>query len=492
MITAHKKHHGKRLPLALKRNIGIESLKEKATIVDISNRFNVSRNSVYKQQARALTAVNQAFEQTDDEVLYYIPVTKAYIHRAVTALYLVCRAGSRDIMSFMGLIFDYSVSIGTVSNILDKASDEAITINNQYDLASIQTGCSDELFHHNKPLLATVDIESRFCPLLVHADHRDYETWGIHLLDLQARGYNPESVILDGAKGLIKGYEEALPETAIQHDHFHFIMDMKDCGRYLKNRVDSATTAAMKLFQQSVNGRDEAKKQTRTEAFEVALNELSALETVHTTFKTLSSWMQYDVLQLAGKPPIERAILYDFIQSEMTNLALAHPHRIEDIVTSLKTRRDALLDVTNTLNDKFMTLSEKHHVSIDIIWSVCYLARYAFDSLQYGLKSNELESLIGSKYDEIEDDVLHILETTHRCSSMVENFNSRLRPYLDKRKFITPKRLALILFYLNHKPFARSKHAWLVNKTPAEAMTGKPHEPWLGMLGFDPVKRQRA
>ena len=209
MITAHKKNHEKRLPLAVKRNIGIESLKEKATIVDISNRFNVSRNSVYKQQSRALAAVNQAFEQTDDEVLYHIPVTKAYIHRTVTALYLVCRAGSRDIMSFMDLIFDYSLSIGTVSNILDKSSHEAIKINNEYDLASIQTGCSDELFHHNKPLLATVDIESRFCPLLVHADHRDYETWGIHLLDLQARGYKPESVVLDGAKGLIKGHEEA-------------------------------------------------------------------------------------------------------------------------------------------------------------------------------------------------------------------------------------------------------------------------------------------
>ena len=73
MITAHKKHHRKRLSLNVKRSIGIESLKEKATIVDISNRFNVSRNSVYKQQAIALTAVNQAFEQTDDDVLYYIP-----------------------------------------------------------------------------------------------------------------------------------------------------------------------------------------------------------------------------------------------------------------------------------------------------------------------------------------------------------------------------------------------------------------------------------
>ena len=82
MITAHKKHHGKRLPLVLKRNIGIESLKEKATIVDISNRFNVSRNSVYKQQARALTAVNQALI-TDDEVLYYIRDLAASLRKKI-------------------------------------------------------------------------------------------------------------------------------------------------------------------------------------------------------------------------------------------------------------------------------------------------------------------------------------------------------------------------------------------------------------------------
>ena len=42
MITAHKKYHGKRLPLSVKRSIGIESLKETATIVDISNRFKIN------------------------------------------------------------------------------------------------------------------------------------------------------------------------------------------------------------------------------------------------------------------------------------------------------------------------------------------------------------------------------------------------------------------------------------------------------------------
>ena len=260
----------------------------------------------------------------------------------------------------------------------------------------------------------------------------------------------------------------------------------------LKNRVDSATTAAMKLFQQSINGKNELKKQARKEALEVALNEISVLEDAHSTFKTLSSWLQHDVLQLAGSPPAERAFLYDYIVSEMTTLALKYPHRIKDIVTSLNNRRESLLDATHALKERFIILAEKHSTSIDTIWEICYLARYSFDSEQYALKSNRLEAFIGLKYDEIEDDVLKVLESTHRCSSMVENFNSRLRPYLDKRKFITPKRLALIQFYLNHKPFTRSKHKRLINKTPAEAMTGKPHKSWLKMLGFEPFKRQVA
>jgi hypothetical protein len=103
-----------------------------------------------------------------------------------------------------------------------------------------------------------------------------------------------------------------------------------------------------------------------------------------------------------------------------------------------------------------------------------------------------LESLIGEKYDEIENAVLDILEKTHRCSSMVENLRSRLRPYLNERKFISQKTLGLLQFYLNHRPFMRSKHERLVNKTPAEAVTGKSHQPWLEMLGLAGAKRQPA
>ena len=60
---------------------------------------------------------------------------------------------------------------------------------------------------------------------------------------------------------------------------------------------------------------------------------------------------------------------------------------------------------------------------------------------------------------------------------MIGNFNSRLRPYLDERKFMSKKSWVLIQFYLNHKPFMRRKHERLKVKTPAEALTGKAHNP---------------
>jgi hypothetical protein len=74
------------------------------------------------------------------------------------------------------------------------------------------------VFHRNQPILSIVDIESRFCALLARADDRDHETWAIHLLDLQARGYAPDTSIVDSAKGLLKGHADILPKTSSVSD----------------------------------------------------------------------------------------------------------------------------------------------------------------------------------------------------------------------------------------------------------------------------------
>lgn len=103
---------------------------------------------------------------------------------------------------------------------------------------------------------------------------------------------------------------------------------------------------------------------------------------------------------------------------------------------ALTHQRDVLLDIANALNDQFAQLAKRYPVSLNAIWDACHTARYGIDSGRYHEQSSELETLIGEKYEEIEDAVLSILEKTHRCSSMVENLNSRARPYLDEQKYV--------------------------------------------------------
>ena len=80
------------------------------------------------------------------------------------------------------------------------------------------------------------------------------------------------------------------------------------------------------------------------------------------------------------------------------------------------------------------------------------------------------------------------MNSTERTSSMIENLNSRLRPYLFLRREIGSDYLELLRFYLNHTPFMRSE-THRANKSPAELLTGESHPHWLEMLGYQRFKR---
>ena len=184
MITAHKKNHTKCISGPTKLNIALQAIRRQDTVTEISRQFDCSRTTVYKQQDKALDAANKAFDKNDEEVLFYIPVTKSFIEQSIVSLRLICESSYRNIQFYIQAMYNYSVSLGTVFNVLDDASGKVEPINQSYDLSLIKDSAADELFHWGSPILATVDIPSRFCALLTKADTRDYETWGIHLLDL--------------------------------------------------------------------------------------------------------------------------------------------------------------------------------------------------------------------------------------------------------------------------------------------------------------------
>jgi len=54
---------------------------------------------------------------------------------------------------------------------------------------------------------------------LAAAEHRDEDTWGVHLLDASQQGLSPDYTIADAAKGLRAG-AAAWPKTPCHGDIF--------------------------------------------------------------------------------------------------------------------------------------------------------------------------------------------------------------------------------------------------------------------------------
>jgi len=110
-----------------------------------------------------MSAVNDAFRpapKNNEKVLFYLPVTFAWLSQLILGLVLHCHASHRSVKQLLKDIFDHDISLGTIHNIVDNAKYKAIGINSQQDLSQIKLAAQDEMFHYNKPILTGIDIPS--------------------------------------------------------------------------------------------------------------------------------------------------------------------------------------------------------------------------------------------------------------------------------------------------------------------------------------------
>lgn len=238
LVSAHQLGSKERLELGLNALTGKESISEQ------SRRYDVSRKFIYQQQEKAEEALEKAFDSPvkEDKVLFYIPVTKAWIQQVVLGLIFLCHSSFRGVVEFLGDLLDIRISIGTIHNLVEKTVPKAQQINQSYDLSSIQVGSPDELFQAGKPVLAAVDLDSTYCYLLAAEDHRDADTWAIHLMDLEKQGLSPEYTVADGGLGLRAGQAIVWPETPCFGDTFHILQEMSKVSRRLEKRAEKAIT----------------------------------------------------------------------------------------------------------------------------------------------------------------------------------------------------------------------------------------------------------
>jgi hypothetical protein len=481
----------KRLSTHSKKQIALEALSND-NLSEVARTHEVTRKTARKQKTVALDSIDNAFsKKTNDseKVLFYIPVTKTYIKMIITLLFVICKASIRDTKAFVEYAFDHQISVGHIAQTLDEATAKAGVVNQSYNLSSCKDSSTDELFHQGKPVLAAIDIDSRFCMGLSIENNRDHDTWGCFLLDLMERGYNPTNNRMDGGSGMLKAFEEVLEDVIIRYDHFHIIQQSKDDTRFLKNKRETAVTNAIKASTKMDKARKNNQQQKQAVNVSTANKAMIDTDKIYQEFKTLTEWLQYDVLQLESTNYNEREFLFDFIVTELKDLSDKHPHRIKDFTTTLVNQKEKLLSAASELNDKFGKIASQHQLTLETVWKVCNLTRFSIYGSNYHIQSLDLYSEFGDQYDEIEDDLLLAISTVHRTSSMIENLNSRTRPYLDPRKGFKKERFALIEFALNHVPFQRCANEEFKGKSAAEIFSKKENIDFLSLLGFQRFRK---
>src|SRR6202162_2320246 len=237
------------LPESDRKDLAIRALARSATISDLSARPGVSRKFVYQQARKAAAALDDVFLSgaPEDEVLFQLTVTKTWLRQVVVALTLICRSSYRGVVEFVRDLLGVPISIGTVHHVLQLATRQAGVVNHDQDLSGVRVGLHDEIFQGAKPVLAGVDAASTYCYLLAVAEHRDADTWGVHLLDATKQGLKPDYTIADAGQGLRAGQKAAWGETPCHGDIFHIQRPCESLANTLSRLAKGATSRRQKL-----------------------------------------------------------------------------------------------------------------------------------------------------------------------------------------------------------------------------------------------------
>ena len=481
-------HPAKAMTPPQRQQLALEALAGTETVSRLAGQHEVSRKFVYRQAAKAEEALDAAFsppDRDDEKVLFHLPVTKAWLRQLILGLTLICHSSLRGVVELFGDVFDCSISVGTVHNVLQSAVGQARSCNEQQDLSGVRIGAHDEIFQSGRPVLVGVDADSTYCYLLSVEDHRDAETWGVRLLELQDQGFQPEATVADAGQGIRAGQALAMPEVPCRGDVFHILQTVQSLATFLENRAYAAIDATADLERKKARlawrGRP-----TQSVAAKLghAQREEARAVALAADVATLLKWLREDVLSLTGPNHTTRRELFDFLVAELRCCEPLCPHRIKPVVRALTNQRDDLLAFAVQLDRDLEVLAAEFQVPVETARAVLNVELLPPDAPSRWPREAALRSQLGSRYFSLSVAVAEVARQTVRASSLVENLNSRLRNYFFLRRHLGSDYLALLQFFLNHRRFLRSERPERVGKSPAELLSRSPHPHWLEMLGY--------
>jgi hypothetical protein len=482
----------KSLPPSQRLQIGLHALAQTQTVTDLADEFDVSRKFVCQQKARAAEALDDAFapQPADDQVLFYLPVTKRWLCQLVLGLVLICHSPLRGVVELLRDLFDFDIALGTVFNIVQTAVAPAQQQNHAHDLSRVRVGTHDEIFQARQPVLVGIDALSSYCYLLSREDHRDADTWGVRLLELQERGFDPDYVVADAGNALRAAQTEVMPDKPCRSDVFHALMEVSEVVSKLENRAYAIMTTCAQLQRRIARDKQHGRRhQSSAKLLSDATKKQAQAIALADDVTLLGRWLHFDVLALAGPSHPDRLALYDFIVAELRARVSQAPTLLGPLVTYLEGQRDDLLAFAAQLDRDFTALAAAFAVAADLVRELFAVQTLDLHNAKRWRRDASLRHILGARYYPLGVALDTVRRRTVRASSLVENLNSRLRSYFFLRRHLGNDYLSLLQFFLNHRRYLRSEHPERVNQSPAELLNGHSHPHWLELLGYTRFSR---
>jgi hypothetical protein len=480
-----------------RQKIGIQAISGAIPISHLANQHKVSRKFIYEQKDKATTGISQAFEEPstpDNEVLFYLPVTKKWLAQLLLALLLICRSSYQGVVELFRDLFDYDISKGTVHNIVYRHLEKVKKINHQQDLSKVKEGLHDEIYQAGNPVLVGCCARSTYCYLLELEEACDANAWGVHLLELKEKqGLAPDFTVIDGGQAARKGQKDAWPEIPAHGDTFHALKPFLELVSYIENRAFDALKIVEDL-KHKIRGRrgkwkDEDKRlglyQKLLAAEEVSKKAVLLADDLTTLYR----WLKNDILSLIGPSYAVRKELLKFLVEQLSQRETLSPQKIGPVRTYLENHAENLLEFVPIMEACFLEIAQEFEVSLSDVLAVYQLQGLPSSSQRRWERRHALQSKLRQKFYWIESRVDKVLTITVRANSLVENLNSRLRTYFTLRRELGNEYLEFLQFFLNHRRFMRSQCLERVGKSPTELLTGLKHKHWLEMLDFELFKQ---
>ena len=362
-----------------RQQIAIEALSKTKPISHLATDYEVSRKFVYQQSGKAKRALDDSFAPTtpDDQILFHLPITKAWLFQLILGLVLICHSSLRGVVELLRDVFDIAISASTVRNRLTVAAEQASAINAAQDLSPIEVDLRDEIFQARSPVLVGVDAASTYCYLLELAEHRDADTWGCHLLDSRDRGLAPTRTMADAGSGLRAGHQAAFGEEVPCHgDVFHIQHQCQGVTNRLTRQGMGATTRRQELEQKMVIAKQKGQGNRLSKKLVQARQRETTALALARDVKTLIQWLNHDVLELAGPALAERQELYDFVVAELQLREGIGGKKVRVLRKALQNQRDDILGFAQVLDDKLADIAQQLKTPLNLVREMCLLSMY--------------------------------------------------------------------------------------------------------------------